>query len=455
MLGRTKTVATCLVIVGAVAIASPTVGATVGGQGDGPTIPAPRDQAPPKATKALAKTIRVTAADLQEFWAETMPAAYGKKYEPVKEVVPYTSKQPGRCGREKVELGNAFYCNTNGKIQYDNEQYYPEIFSELGPIAVQTSLAHEWGHAIQDRVGIFGKVPVIIAELQADCFAGSWARHVQDGGSTRLAFTPGERDTFAARVLRVRDPIGTSPDDPQAHGTAFDRMNALREGFEQGASRCAQYPETPPTIVEIPFTDKTDFDRGGNIPAEQIIPSLIEDLNAYWGPLTGPDAYIPLSTAIIKSYDGKGPESQLPTCNGPVPREQLVDRVFVCIPDQYLAFDAPYLSAVYENIGDFGVATLIADAWSTAVQYMNGLQEETTDSILQSHCLTGAWVGSSFLGQRDTVFKKLSPGDLDEVVQAVIVSQVSADTSTGAVVFPLVEAFQIGFFQGLTPCLGG
>jgi predicted metalloprotease len=445
------------VIVGAL-ITTPSlaVAGTGGGSGGGGTnLPTTPKQPKAKPTKALAKLIKVTTADLQAFWADQMPAVYGKKYKPVKAVVPYTSKKPGgRCGDDKVPLGNAFYCSVNGLINYDNEKYYPEMFRDLGPIAVQTSLAHEWGHAIQDRAGIFGKVPSVIAELQADCFAGAWARHVQDGDSKLLEFAPGERDTFAARVLHVRDAVGTSPDDPHAHGSAFDRVNALREGFEQSATRCAQFPDTPPSIVEIPFTDETDFKAGGDLPAEQVIPLLIEDLNAYWGPLTGP-VYIPLTADKIVSYDSGGAQDQLPTCDGPLTHDFLVDRVFICVSGQYLAYDAPFLGGVYANFGDFGVATLIADAWSEAVQFMNGLQAETNNSILQSHCFTGAWAGTAFFGQRESAFKKLSPGDLDEVVQAIIVSQRGADTSTGAVIFPLIEAFQLGFYQGLQQCLGG
>jgi predicted metalloprotease len=39
-------------------------------------------------------------------------------------------------------------------------------------------LAHEWGHAIQGRSNFTART--VTKDLQADCFAGAWAKHAKD-----------------------------------------------------------------------------------------------------------------------------------------------------------------------------------------------------------------------------------------------------------------------------------
>jgi len=453
----------CLVLVTTVALAVAMIGVAPASakkpkpKGGDTSIPSGEGKSTVKVSKGVInKLVQQTAADLQDYWDTTMPEVYNQSYDRVRTVAPYNTKHPGKCGGEAVDLGNAFYCFADGKILYDNEKYYPQIYADLGPLAIETSLAHEWGHAIQDRVGLKpGTLQTIYAELQADCFAGSWVAHINNGESTQgITIGKGDTDVLVGKLLGVRDPVGTAPDDPQAHGTAFDRVNAYQEGFEQGAQRCAQYPDDPPKIVEIPFTDQTDFDQNGNLPADQVLPGTIDDLNNYWGPLTG-DAYTPLTSDNIISYDSSGPKSQLPTCGGTTPPlKDLKNRVFICTEDKYLGFDAPFLGKVYDNIGDFAVSTLIGDVWAEAVQFMNGLQKETSDSILQADCFTGAWAGTIAFQTRESTFT-LSPGDLDELVQVFLIYPQARGVSNenGAVVFPRLEALRIGFFQGLNACL--
>ena len=43
-------------------------------------------------------------------------------------------------------------------------------------------MAHEYGHAIQARLGLDDQ-PTVVLEQQADCFAGSWIADIQKGDS--------------------------------------------------------------------------------------------------------------------------------------------------------------------------------------------------------------------------------------------------------------------------------
>ena len=71
------------------------------------------------------------------------------------------------------------------------------------------TLAHEWGHAVQDQAGLTG--PTIAMEQQADCFARAYVRDVADGNSTRLSLKEGNLDTGLAGYLTFRDPPGSDP----------------------------------------------------------------------------------------------------------------------------------------------------------------------------------------------------------------------------------------------------
>ena len=58
---------------------------------------------------------------------------------------------------------------------------------DFGDIAVTNVLAHEYGHAIQHQARLNKKdTPTLVAEQQADCFAGAYMRWVAEGNSAAL-----------------------------------------------------------------------------------------------------------------------------------------------------------------------------------------------------------------------------------------------------------------------------
>ena len=243
-----------------------------------------------KQEPAYEETIRLAVADLQDYWRSELPALYGVEYRPIPaaRIIPYTStsKIP-RCGpgpvRYKDVAQNAFYCNAGKFVAYDDENLFPQLDEEFGDFTIVLTLAHEWGHAVQDQAGLSG--PTIALEQQADCFAGAWVRSVGDGASTRLSLNEGNLDTGLAGFLTFRDPPGSDPTADGAHGSAFDRVSAFQEGYDTGPERCAAFETDPPTLTDIPFTDQGDVDRGGDLPYRQVIPTTAEDLDAYWSGL--------------------------------------------------------------------------------------------------------------------------------------------------------------------------
>jgi predicted metalloprotease len=109
----------------------------------------------------------------------------------------------------------------------------------VGDFAVAYIVAHEYGHQVQDELGLFEKygrqVPTIAFELQADCYAGTWAKSAND--ENRLD----DGDVLEAldAALAVGD-FDTAA--PGHHGTPEQREQAWNTGFESGdPSSCDTY----------------------------------------------------------------------------------------------------------------------------------------------------------------------------------------------------------------------
>jgi predicted metalloprotease len=102
-------------------------------------------------------------------------------------------------------------------------------------------LAHEYAHNLQYELGVFDNSVGESAkpyELQADCFAGTWAHSVYEQGDLQ----PGDLEEASNAALAVGDfDVGNA----QHHGTPEERRDALLEGFRSGdPSACGRYLAT-------------------------------------------------------------------------------------------------------------------------------------------------------------------------------------------------------------------
>ncbi len=434
-------------------------------QSGDPTLFEEDAPSPAKRTKGYEKTIKLAIADIQDYWEVAYPDVYGEPFDRIPENRIFAA-EPGiklpKCQGQKLSYkdaeNNAFYCYVSNFIAYDDVSLFPQLYRDFGDLSVALVLAHEWGHAIQDRADN-AENPTILKELQADCFAGSWVARVASGDAKGLRLKGGNLDTALTAMLQFRDTPGSSPDDPSAHGSGFDRVAAFQDGFDEGAEQCAPYFEDPPVITEIPFTTEEDAASGGNVPAEDVIPLSVELLNDFYTQVE--PGYVAPTLDNVLGYDSAGPKDQLPVCGGTTPpRSEIKNRVFYCIDDGYFAFDEPYLQSVYDNIGDFGVATLLANPWATYVQIAQGfpgVEDNADNAVLGAHCYMGGFAAAMYnealtsptLGGTVT----LSPGDLDETVQALIdyTGARGVDTSLD-VTFLLLRAFRDGFLNGYEAC---
>jgi predicted metalloprotease len=109
----------------------------------------------------------------------------------------------------------------------------------VGDFSVAYIVAHEYGHQIQDELGLFerygDRVPTMAFELQADCFAGVWARSADDEGRLEA----GDVQEALGAALAVGDFDTASPGH---HGTPEQRREAWVTGFEAGGpSACSSF----------------------------------------------------------------------------------------------------------------------------------------------------------------------------------------------------------------------
>lgn len=414
--------------------------------------------APAGPTVTYREAIRRAIADIQAFWADEYPALYGTPYVPVPRAR-IVAARPGvkipRCQGTRLVYrdvaDNALYCARSNLVVYDDVGFMPHFYENFGPFSVALVLAHEWGHAIQDRAGVFGRAPTVHTELQADCFAGAWTADVAaDPGD--VGYAAGDLESALAALIALRDAPGSSPAERNAHGSAFDRISAFQDGFVQGSRRCAGYLDEPPLIVQVPFASANEASTGGNVAADEVIPLTVELLNDFYSQVE--PGYRPLTVDDITLFDSRRPRT-IPLCGGTRPSvERVRNRVYFCIDDEYLAFDEPFLQGVYDDIGDFGVASLLANPWATHVQVDQGIpgaHENTLEAVLQADCYTGGWVAAFYNGYLS--HGSLSAGDLDEFVQAYLLySRARGIAADVPITFVRVNFVRRGFFFGYESC---
>jgi predicted metalloprotease len=195
---------------------------------------------------------------IQQYWAKTLPSL-GARYTSAPTVWFTNGTQTG-CGSASSGMG-PFYCPADKKV-YIDLSFYQELqtkFGAQGGLFVNAYvLAHEYGHHVQDLLGITAKVKPgdsgptsasVRLELQADCFAGAWANHattVPDASGRPLITEISQDD-----INRALDTAGRIGDDyiqthlgggqvnqsQFTHGTSAQRQKWFTAGYRTGDPR--------------------------------------------------------------------------------------------------------------------------------------------------------------------------------------------------------------------------
>jgi predicted metalloprotease len=394
--------------------------------------------------------------DVQKFWSDSYPEVYGTPYKPLEGgLYPYTPTDlPPSCGGTGTATydevaENAFYCPFGDFVAWDTANLTDNLLEQFGPFTLGIVVAHELGHAIQERHGILNPPQFItfLTEQQADCFAGAYTAWVADGSSDLWELRLSDLDQALGGFLQIRDPVGTDTvNDSSAHGSAFQRINAFKDGVDEGAARCRTYEDGNISFVPEVFTDETDLANQGNLPLDQLEPAVIANLDAFWT-LAFQDTGTTWSPATVTPFDPDlgvscGPDSAT--------GDDATGLIFYCPADDNLYWDDRVLMPyVWENIGDLANAVMISNLFSVRAQHLAGLESDSLEANLQADCFTGVWVGTTATAELSKDLT-LSPGDLDEAVASFLqfsdtADDIEAGTGTVGSAFQRLDAFRSGF----------
>ena len=407
------------------------------------------------------KIVANAIEDLQTWWSGEFPKVFGKPYAPVAGgffAIDESSSPKGLpCAPDDINavLDNAYYCPADDAVVWDQGGLMPDLAKNFGNFTPAVVLAHEWGHAIQTRANF--EAATVISEQQADCYAGAWVKHVKTDADARFKIATDDLDNALAGLLSLRDTPGSSADDPNAHGSGFDRVRAFQEGFESGAERCAEYRDGDPKPFQFPFSDQTDLDNNGDLPLHDQsgndgIESLaFTSLDQYWKAefpkLSDGTAWTPMGAP--KPFDPDDP----PSCDG---SKVTGYRLFVCIPDRYVGFDdVSTVPEIYQSGGDFAVAALFATQYGLDIEAQLGnTPDDEVKATLEGDCYAGSWAASILPGveQPSDDGIVLSPGDLDEAVGVLLSFRSEDERKRQGPGFDRVHAFGIGVPKGATAC---
>jgi uncharacterized protein len=200
----------------------------------------------------LRKFVGVVLAKTEDVWQDVF-RQNGKTYrEPT--LVLFTDQVQSACGFTGAAVG-PFYCPGDEKI-YIDLSFYGELrrrFNAPGDFAQAYVIAHEVGHHVQRLLGISQRIDAmqrrasekeanqlsVRLELQADFFAGIFAKYVNDKG----ILDPGDIEEALRAASAIgddqiqRQTSGYVVPDSFTHGTSEQRLRWFRKGYETGDIR--------------------------------------------------------------------------------------------------------------------------------------------------------------------------------------------------------------------------
>lgn len=185
---------------------------------------------------------------VQDYWTQYF-SQRGMHYVPAKLVL-FSGSIQGGCGYASEAQG-PFFCPVDKKVYLDLS-FFQDMRQQLGANAGSFAqgyvVAHEYGHHVQDLLGILnsdsgnslgpegGSVRI---ELQADCLAGVWANHAASTGLLTPPTDAEMADALNAAAAVGDDRIqqetqGQVTPESWTHGSAQQRQHWLETGYQTG-----------------------------------------------------------------------------------------------------------------------------------------------------------------------------------------------------------------------------
>lgn len=233
-----------------------------GGGFNVPSLPSDQTQVPPaqqsdpeapppeggEASDQGKEFVNFVLSDLEGFWAEQFQGSE-RQFQPAGLVL-FSGGVASGCGQASAATG-PFYCPLDQKAYVDLTFFnqLDQQFGAPGDFAQAYVLGHEYGHHIQQQLGIEQQVRQqsqanpgdanelsVRLELQADCFAGLWGRSLYEDGV--LEDGDLEEGITAAEAVgddRIQQKTqGRIDPESFTHGSSEQRRTWFRKGFDSG-----------------------------------------------------------------------------------------------------------------------------------------------------------------------------------------------------------------------------
>ena len=231
--------------------------------GGGAPVEVSQTQAPapaPPADDKAAAFVSTVLRDTELVWGRQFQAAGSTYQEP--KLVLFRGATRTACGLGQSAMG-PFYCPGDTQVYLDLE-FFDTLGRRLGApgdFAQAYVVAHEVGHHVQNLMGITQKVDAmrgrvseaqmnalsVRVELQADCLAGVWAHHSQQGKGWLERGDIEEALNAAAQIgddTLQRKSQGRVVPDSFTHGSAEQRMTWFKRGLDTGSvNACNTFDE--------------------------------------------------------------------------------------------------------------------------------------------------------------------------------------------------------------------
>jgi len=211
------------------------------------SVPASRTVNP--ADDELRQFVGVVLAETEDVWTQIFHQMNREYVKP--KLVLFRDRVNSGCGNADAAVG-PFYCPADQKL-YIDLAFFQDLktrFQEPGDFAIAYVVAHEVGHHVQNLLGTMDRVSnaqrqtsremgnalSVRLELQADFYAGVWARYAEKRGIVE----PGDIDEALRAATAVgddrlqRQAQGYVVPDSFTHGSSEQRSRWFRRGFETG-----------------------------------------------------------------------------------------------------------------------------------------------------------------------------------------------------------------------------